>query len=75
MEPRTERLAYLAAPKETLISCIWRKVYVEKQTQQERIERRHQSNIRRDDGLEISKINERPEFTYSRSSVNPKQDK
>lgn len=50
MEPRTERLAYLAAPKETLISCIWRKVYVEKQTQQERIERRHQSNIRRDDG-------------------------
>ena len=45
MKPSTKRLAHVAAPKEILISCIGSKVYVEKQTQQERIERRHQSNI------------------------------
>lgn len=70
-----QKSAYMAAPKKTLISCSRRKVYAEKQTQQERIERKHQSNIWRNNGWEISKIDERHDSTYSRNLVNLKQDK
>ena len=44
-ETQHQKTAYMATPRETLISSIWRKVYAENQTLQERTERRQQSNI------------------------------
>ena len=52
-ETQHQKTAYMATPRETLISSIWRKVYAENQTLQERTERRQQSNIWRDNGTSL----------------------